>query len=201
MNLFSLFVDGAFQPRTNANGTAAYRFDDQTTGDGKNELRFDWRGMSAGQHLIEVNYIGDGLSLEATRLVRVVLSGVSDTDGDGLPDTWETQNGLSPTNSVGINGANGDPDGDGFTNLQEFMAGTNPQDAASLLRITQISTGGTSIAWSSIPGRNYQVLATTNVAAAFQLISGTITAFGSPTSFTNSAPAGAARFYRVRALP
>ncbi len=65
-----------------------------------------------------------------------------DTDGDGLPDGWEAAHGLDPwddgiightnmhtgaiiTNTT--NGANGDPDGDGFTNLQEFNNRTDPQ--------------------------------------------------------------------------
>ncbi len=61
----------------------------------------------------------------------------ADTDGDGLPDGWETTNGLDPlddgtvslrTGSAGnpAMGANGDPDGDSFTNLQELQNGTKP---------------------------------------------------------------------------
>ena len=47
---------------------------------------------------------------------------VVDTDGDGLPDAWETANfgDLSQT-------AGGDPDQDGLTNLAEFLGGTDPQ--------------------------------------------------------------------------
>jgi glycosidase len=201
VNFFSLFIDGAFQPRTHANGSAAYRFDDQTPGDGKNELRFDWRGMSAGQHLIEVNYTGDGLALEATRLVRVSLTGVTDTDSDGLPDFWENQNRLSPTNSLGHDGADGDPDADNFTNFEEYLAGTDPRNAASLLRITDVAGAGRVISWSSIPGRNYRVYATTNLGVAFVPWSGPITALTSPSRFTNPAPVQAREFYRVRALP
>jgi len=200
VNLFSIFIDGAFQERTNGNG-AAYAFNDQTPGDGKNEFRFDWRGMNAGQRLIEVHYTGDGLALEATRLARVTLTGVADTDGDGLPDFWETQNGLSPTNSTGLDGADGDPDGDGFSNLQEYLAGTDPWDGGSLLKIIDLAGAGRVIIWNSIPGRNYQVFATTNVNAVFTARSGTLTAFTSPMSFTNPAPVRAREFYRVLVFP
>ncbi|HEU0008386.1 MAG TPA: alpha-amylase family glycosyl hydrolase [Verrucomicrobiae bacterium] len=200
VNLFSIFIDGAFQERTNGNGPT-YAFNDQTPGDGKNEFRFDWRGMNAGQHLIEVHYTGDGLALEATRLARITLTGVADTDGDGLPDFWETQNGLSTTNSIGLDGADGDPDGDGFSNLQEYLAGTDPWDGGSLLKIIDLAGTGRVIIWNSIPGRNYQVFATTNVNAAFTARSGTLTAFTSPMSFTNPAPVRAREFYRVLVFP
>jgi len=73
----------------------------------------------------------------------------TDTDGDGLPDGWEVQYGLDPldngqdslrTAAAGDGhsreGADGDPDGDGFTNAQELAAGTNPT------QVTVISGGG-----------------------------------------------------------
>ena len=49
-----------------------------------------------------------------------------DSDGDGLPDWWETLMGLNPGNDRDADGAYGDPDHDGLTNLGEFLAGTNP---------------------------------------------------------------------------
>jgi hypothetical protein len=65
-----------------------------------------------------------------------------DTDGDGLPDGWEVRHGLDPLDSGVVgqrslrtgqliasteHGALGDPDGDGFTNMQEFQNGTDPR--------------------------------------------------------------------------
>jgi hypothetical protein len=46
-----------------------------------------------------------------------------DTNQNGLPDSWEQTFGLSDPN--------GDADGDGFTNLQEYQAGTDPLDPSS----------------------------------------------------------------------
>ena len=41
-----------------------------------------------------------------------------DGDGDGMPDAWETRHGLNP-NDAGD--AKGDRDGDGYTNIEEWV--------------------------------------------------------------------------------
>ena len=51
-----------------------------------------------------------------------------DSDGDGLPDIWEAENGLDPLDPSGNNGGAGDPDEDGLTNTEEFTLGTDPQN-------------------------------------------------------------------------
>lgn len=47
----------------------------------------------------------------------------SDDDNDGMSDTFETTHGLDPMNPAD---ADQDPDGDGRTNLEEFLAGGDP---------------------------------------------------------------------------
>ncbi len=43
-----------------------------------------------------------------------------DTDGDGMPDKWETDNGLNPNDP---SDANGDCTGDGYTNIEKYING------------------------------------------------------------------------------
>ncbi len=43
---------------------------------------------------------------------------LSDRDDDGMPDVWETPRGLNPDNAAD---RNGDRDGDGYTNLEEYL--------------------------------------------------------------------------------
>jgi len=50
---------------------------------------------------------------------------VLDGDGDGLPDEWEKKYGLNPSDPAD---ANADADKDGFTNMEEFVAKTDPKD-------------------------------------------------------------------------
>jgi hypothetical protein len=67
--------------------------------------------------------------------------GLEDTDKDGMPDEWEKKYNLDPFDP---SDANKDADGDGFTNLQEYLGGTNPRDASdhptweSLLRVEDV---------------------------------------------------------------
>ncbi|AKJ65452.1 Amuc_1099 family pilus-like system protein [Kiritimatiella glycovorans] len=51
-----------------------------------------------------------------------------DIDGDGMPDMYERENGFDPTVAAD---ATRDADNDGFTNYEEYTAGTDPRDSSS----------------------------------------------------------------------
>jgi RHS repeat-associated protein/uncharacterized repeat protein (TIGR01451 family) len=74
---------------------------------------------------------GDKLADEIELTVTHTDPNDADSDHDGLPDGWEVAYGLNPNSAVGIHGAAGDPDGDLFTNLQEYLGGSNPILASS----------------------------------------------------------------------
>ena len=90
------------------------------------------------------------------------------TAGDGIPDAWKIANGFSASANI----AALDSDGDGVTNLQEYLAGTNPQSAASKLAITSIATPGASefdVAWPGVAGKIYRVSTSSDLVTWTQL--------------------------------
>lgn len=78
----------------------------------------------AGGDLLVAN--GDNGRLERFGSSADLPTCPGDRDCDGLPDEWETANGLDPDSAAD---AMADGDGDGLNNLEEYAHGTNPRNA------------------------------------------------------------------------
>jgi hypothetical protein len=100
---------------------------------------------------------------------------------------------------------NADPDGDGSSNADEYLAGTNPNDPSSTLRITSASfdLGGTNsvLGWTSVPNRYYYIQKELSLSSIW--IDSGIGLIGSGGTSTsagfkdNEAPT---RFFRIQAV-
>ncbi|MFM2295680.1 MAG: hypothetical protein RLZZ350_2093 [Verrucomicrobiota bacterium] len=93
-----------------------------------------------------------------------------------------------------------DSDGDGRSNASELAAGTNPLDANSVFKVLSFTVAH-QLTWSSVVGKTYTVLATTNILSGFTAVSSNLTATAANTSFTDSTATNATKFYRVQVLP
>jgi uncharacterized repeat protein (TIGR01451 family)/fimbrial isopeptide formation D2 family protein len=73
-------------------------------------------------------------------------------------------------------GADADPDGDGLTNREEYLAGTDPLNPNSVLRVSAIEplTDGVRLTWQSVSGRVYVVEMALSLDETFWPVSDTI---------------------------
>ncbi len=104
--------------------------------------------------VIVTNAVSTDLSLHTPFQLTVL----ADSDGDGLPDSWEIAHGLDPNNR---SDATQDRDGDGLTNWQEYIAGTDPRDPQRNLKVNAIrdagGMGGAELQFLAVSNRTYTV--------------------------------------------
>ncbi len=124
-----------------------------------------------------------------------------DVNADGISDLWEERflGGVAAGHRP-----DDDRDGDGATDLAEFLAGSNPTNAVSVLRLlppSAIGAGGVSLKWESALGHAYRVWGSSN-AVSWMPMTDWIRAAGTAQSTTVPAPTpGTPYLYQLQVEP
>ncbi len=123
---------------------------------------------------------------------------ITDTDGDGIPDYWESQFGLNPNVAN-----NGDSDGDGASDKSEYLAGTNPLSNTSRLSLSVVKNApagtGYKLSFAAQSNRSYTVQYKNAMpAAAWTTLQQVPAALGvRALEFVDPAAGQPQRFYRI----
>lgn len=129
---------------------------------------------------------------------RAKSADASDTDNDGMPDTWETAYGLNPSDS---SDASLDADDDGLTNLQEYLAGTNPTSKTSTLGFDSIkqTNGQAALSFTAVAGKSYVVQYRDSLTQGSWLTLGAVdnATAGTSTVTDPNPPTTGIRYYRL----
>ena len=145
-----------------------------------------------------------GFQLQPRDQADVVSGGAS------AYDTWADDFGLDPAVTTGLTAGapTADPDGDSFTNAQEYAFGTNPTQGNGSLLSTTASGGNLVVTWLQRSDVTYSVQSTGNLATTAFANDGTVNVVDGPTDpappagYTRkqiTVPASGSKFYRVTA--
>ncbi|HEV8542937.1 MAG TPA: lamin tail domain-containing protein [Verrucomicrobiae bacterium] len=108
---------------------------------------------AGGTYVLRLN-VTDG-ELTASDDVQVTVT------GDDPFVTWKASH-FTPAelNDPSVSGDNADPDGDSFTNQQEFIAGTDPKNALSFLHVATVDLEGADVVirFEAVGDKSYTIL-------------------------------------------
>ncbi len=158
-----------------------------------NDRSVEWVGLPWDD---SGDFDGDGVlnSVDAFAYDRAASV---DSDGDGMPDDWNS--GYSAADSLSVPlVADSNDDNDSMTDAEEAIAGTDPTDANSVLAVAGLATVGNNLQfrWPSVSGRVYEVWASDTIGGTSVCEYADIAATPPLNTYETSIPPGP-RFYRI----
>jgi len=126
----------------------------------KQKMGFTLKVIIDGENYLPIEMIGNtskmGMPGEITYLDLTIGE---DRDGDGLPDAWERAIASVTGKSIEQIGPNDDSDGDGLSNLDEYISGSYAFDKKDgvIIDIKGISEEQATFEFLGITGRSYSI--------------------------------------------
>ncbi|MBI1841344.1 MAG: immunoglobulin domain-containing protein, partial [Verrucomicrobia bacterium] len=152
------------------------------------------QASDAGKYSVSVTNIAGSSATSAD----AVLTLAADFDQDGLPDSWEAFYGF---NTNAVNEASIDSDQDGMSNRDEFVAGTDPNDVHSVLRLQGQALGSTAtlLRFTAMSNHTYSLLLREDLvgSGAFTISNLTAAVTNRSVEILDPYPIGHRRYYSV----
>ncbi len=133
-----------------------------------------------------------------SRQVRLFV--LPDADHDKLPDAWEIANGFNLNDA---SDAAADTDGDGVSNRDEYLAGTDPRNANSFLRVrlvgVNLNTSAVLLSFNATSNKTFTVQYNNSLAGAewSKLVDVESEVTNRFMEITDTSPNAASRFYKL----
>ena len=170
----------------------------EISGTGSNDLgvTMTWKERVSNNGVVSYVATTNVLSYSAINLHQ-------DSVGDGVPDWWRAKYfGGNGTTTNATSCAACDADGDGFSNYQEYVAGTDPTNAADAFQIRTASAlaSGFKVSFQSVLFRNYSLYYTSDLSSgSWAVVPGqnAVLGDGGVDTLSDTNKAGGPRFYRV----
>ena len=126
----------------------------------RQEMDFTLKILINGKEYLPIEMIGNttkmGIPGEVTLLDLTIGE---DIDGDGLPDAWERSIATITGKNIEQIKPNDDSDGDGLTNIQEYISGSYAFDKNDgvIVELKSINSNRAILQFMAISGRSYSI--------------------------------------------
>jgi hypothetical protein len=175
-------------------------------------VTFSWSAVSDSEGGISGYHLFAGTNVSGSNSFNGVVTATSNTVSGSYGQTLYAR--VASVNHAGIESAvsgagagtilldpAADYDGDGQSNQAEVIAGTNPLDGSSVLRILAYTPATHDLVWASVAGKVYQVKATLALTSSFVPLGGAVTAAAATAVYQDVTATNTVKFYRVQVVP